>query len=276
MSNYVRYSKSTPGRELTPGLWSKKLEAWANDPSVGTFRFEDFERDRVNVTDASTELGWWLQDAAAGGTVESFVSVAGSIGLARLSATTGTDHFGIEAHFGATATTLGIIELPTHSTAAKGDVVFEVRVNIDDAQQWFIGLTEPIVDFLGATSALPTNSDYIGFFRSDGGALRLVCANDNNGGTAVTFDATLLTAAQTTTLQATGYIKLGFCVRRDGGLDIYVNGVPYTKVAAATVNSLAFPIETLTYKLGLYRDATGDNATVGATFDWVASFVEAI
>lgn len=276
MSNYVRYSKSTPGRELTPGLWSSKLEAWANDPSVGIYRFEDFTTPRTNTTDASTELGWFIQDAAAGGTTESFVSVAGNYGEARLSADTGTDHFGIEAHFGATATSLGIIALPTHTTAGQGDVCFETRVKIDDAQQWFIGLTEPIVEFLSNTSTLPTGSDYIGFFRHDGGAIRLVAANDNNGGTEVTFDVTLLTTAEATALQALGYIKLGFCVRADGGVDIYVNGKPYTKVAATKVSKLALPIELLTYKLGVYRDATGDNATVGATFDWIASFVETV
>jgi hypothetical protein len=276
MSNFVRYSKSTVGRELTPGLWSKKLEAWANDPSVGQFRFEDFNEYRANTTDASGVKGWFLQDAAAGGTNENFTSIEGVDGIVTLSATTGTDHFGIEVHYGETSTSLGIIELPTSTTDARGDVVFEVRLDLNETDTWFVGLTEPLVDFLGATAALPATSDYIGFFASDDGALRLVSANDNNGGTAVTFDVTLLTAAQRIALQALGYIKLGFCVRRDGGLDIYVNGTPYTKVAAATVVSTAFPEEVLTYKIGLYRGPTGDDATVSANIDWVASFVEAL
>jgi hypothetical protein len=276
MSSYVRFTKSTVGRELTPGLWAKHLESWANDPAVGTYRFEDFKEFFANTTDATANQNWFIQDAAAGGTSENFTSIEGVDGIVTLSATTGTDHFGIEAHYGGTATSLGIIELPTSTTDPRGDVVFEARLDLNETDTWFVGLSEPVVEFLGATAALPTGSDYIGFFASDDGALRLVAANDNNGGTAVTFDITLLTAAQRIALQALGYIKLGFCVRRDGGLDIYVNGTPYTKVAAASVNSLAFPEEVLTYKIGLYRGPTGDDATVSANIDYVASFVEAV
>lgn len=276
MSAYVRYTKSTKGRELTAGLWAKHLEAYNHDPSVGTFRFHDFLEYRANTTDATGVKGWFLQDAAAGGTNENFTSVEGVDGRVTLSATTGTDYFGIEAHYGETATSLGIIELPTSTTDPRGDVVFETRLNLGTVDTWFVGLTEPIVDFLSATCTLPTTSDYIGLYRLDGGAIQLVAANDNNGGTAVTFAVSILTAAQATALQALGYVNLGFCVRRDGGVDVYVNGVPYTKVAAATVNSLALPIEALTYKIGLYRGPTADAATVSATIDWVASFVEAI
>lgn len=273
MSNQVRYEKATPGREKTSGLWGDCLEAYADDPSIGSYYFEDFVLPFTNTTDASaTTNGWFIQDAAAGGTVESFASAAGVDSVATLGATTGTDHFGIEAHRGVTATTLGTVNLPTHSTDPRGDVVFEARVKLDGSDNYFIGLTEPIVEFLSATGTLPTTSDYIGFYRADGGALKFVCANDNNGGTAVTDEVTLLSAAAIGALD--DYINLGFKVSRDQKLTIYVNGVSY-HTEAATISSLAFPIESLTQKLATTRGATGDLATVDIDIDWIATFVEA-
>ena len=277
MSGYVRYTPATPGREKTPNLWGKALEAYAVDPAVGIYRFDDFtDKFLANTTDASANSNWFIQDAAAGGTSENFTSIDGVDGLVTLSATTGTDHFGIEAHYGSTATTQGIINLCTHSTDERGDVIVEFYIKIDDCDQWFVGLTEPIVEFLGATGALPTSSDYIGFYRSDAGALTFVAANDNNGGTAVADSVTLLTAAQTTTLQAAGYMKLGFKVKRDQKVSVYVENESYQVAIDAGFNKLALPIETLTYKIALQRGPTADNATVAATLDWVGSFVEAL
>lgn len=272
MSNYVRYSKSTPGRELTPALWARILEAWANDPSVGSFDFDDFLQPISNTTDASGAHGWFIQDAVAGGTNESFASQASPDGVARLSADTGTDHFGIELHRGMTATNVAGVNLPTHSTDPRGRVVFEARVDLSGSDNYFVGLTEPIVEFLSATGTLPTSSDYIGFYRADSGDLKFVCANDNNGGTAVTDEATILTDAQITA--KTDFVKLGFAVNRDQTVDIFVDGVSY-RTQALTINSLALPIEGLTKKIATTRGATGDLASVAVDIDWIGTFVEA-
>lgn len=274
MSNQVRYTPATAGREKTAGLWANSLEAYESDPSIGQYKFEDFEVYRANTTDASAVLDWFIQDATAGGTVENFTSIAGVDGLITLSADTGTDWFGIEAHRGGTSTTLATIVLPSHSTLARGDVVVEYYIKIDDCDHWFLGLSEPIVEFLGATGALPTNSDYIGFFREDGGIVYFVSANDNAGGTGVVNKIAILTAAQATTLQAAGYFKIGFRANRDLGVSVFVENVS-KHVEIATFDTDGLPIETLTHKIALLRGATGDNTTVAATVDWVAEFIGA-
>lgn len=271
MSGYVRYTPATPGREKTANLWAKALEAYAVDPSVGSYDFDDFLTPISIATDATGSQGWFVQDAAAGGTVELFESLVGPDGIVRLGATTGTDHFGIEVHRGMTATGTGQVNLPTHSTDPRGRVIFEARVDLSGSDNYFIGLTEPIVEFLSATGTLPTSSDYIGFYRADSGDLKFVCANDNAGGTAVTDEATILADAAITAL--TDYIKLGFAVNRDSTVDIYVNGVSYHTLAR-TISSLALPIESLTKKLSTTRGATGDLATVAIDMDWIGTFVE--
>jgi hypothetical protein len=274
--NTVRYPVRAEdlGREKSASLWRNSLEKYADqasgDPEIGAFYYDDFGKPRSNTTDASKDEGWFIQDAEAGGTVESFASIASPDGVARLSADTGTDHFGIEAHRGATATSVGRVNLPTHATDPRGRVVYETRVKLAASDQYFIGLTEPIVEFLSTTSTLPADSDYIGFFRSDAGVLKFVTATDNDGATAVTDEATILTAAEVDAL--TDYVKLGFAVNPDSSVEIFVNGVSY-HVLAATINPLALPIEALTEKYATTRGATGDLDDVALDIDWVATFV---
>lgn len=271
MPNTVRRSLATAGREKTAALWGKALEKYADDPEVGSLYFEDFHMPFANPGDAAvaTAVGWFVQDAAAGGTAESFTNSASPDGKAVLSATTGTDHFGIEAHRGSTATSLGSVNLPTHSTDARGEVIFEAKVDLSSSDNYFVGLTEPIVEFLSATGTLPTDSDYIGFYRADAGDLTFVCANDNNGGTAVTDSATILAAADI----PTGEFKLGFKVDRDSKVHIFVDGT-YYKTESESILSTALPIESLTQKIASTRGATADLASVSVTIDWVATFVE--
>lgn len=276
-SSIVRFPSSTGNdRSLTAGLWGKSLEQYVQaDPEIGSFYFNDFLKPVSNTTDASAAEGWFIQDAAAGGTDESWLSTASPDGVVTLSATTGTDHFGIEAHRGATATTLGTVALPTHSTDARGRVIYETRVNLNDADSdtFFIGFTEPIVEFLSATSTLPTTSDYIGFYRSDAGAIQFVCANDNNGGTAVTDSVEVVADASVPTNE---WVKLGFAVNPGPGgtatVDIYVNGVR-KNTESASINYLALPIEYLTQKYAITRGATGDIANADLPIDWVGTFV---
>ena len=271
--NAVRYPKVTIGREKTAALWNDAMEAYASLPEVGTYYFEDFHEPFANPTDAAVAVvpGYFVQDAAAGGTAESFTNAASPHGLARLFATTGTDHFGIEAHRGSTSTSLGSVNLPTHSTDPQGEVIFETYVDFDLSDNWFIGLTEPIVQFLSSIGVLPTDSDYIGFQRIDAGALLFVTGNDNNAGTAVIDSATILATADV----PTGLTKLGFRVNRDQSVDIFVDGVSYVTLAA-TINALALPIETLTQKYATTRGATGDLADVTIDIDWVATWVAAL
>lgn len=273
MPNTVRYPVSTAnaGREKTAGLWGRNLEKYVDDPEVGSLYFEDFHTPFASPGDAAvaTAVGWFIQDAAAGGTSESFTNVASPDGVARLGATTGTDHFGIEAHRGSTSTSLGSVELPTSTTDARGDVIYETRVDLGGADQYFIGLTEPIVEFLSATSTLPDDSDYIGFFRSDAGDLTFVTRNDNDGGTAVEDSVTILAAADI----PTDMFKLGFRVNRDQTVQIFVDNV-YYKTESEGIDPLSLPEEILTQKYAITRGATGDLADVDIDIDWVATYVE--
>lgn len=276
------YEISSSGRGLMASLWRQSLAAYVSgNPQYGVRISDDFTTPIVaNTTDASlTAAGfqWWLQDSAAGGTSESLVSGTNADGHAILSATTGTDHFGISMHYGTTAVTQGVVALPTHATAAarRGRVVFQTRVDLGTLDTFFIGLTEPIVDFLSSVSALPTTSDYIGFYRYDDGALTFVTANDNNGGTAVIDSATILTAAEMATAEAiTTFMNIGFAVNKDGSVDIVVNGKWYGS-AGKSISSLALPIEYLTPKYETTRGPTGDKATVSLTIDDIHVFIEA-
>lgn len=278
--NVVRYPNvSGNDRAQSAELWRESLTAYAEQgPEYGSYFFDDFLEPYTNTTDASAVGGWFIQDAAAGGTNESLASVAGVDGILRLSATTGTDHFGIEAHRGQSATTLGLINLPTATTDPRGDVIFECRLDDLDtaeADNWFIGLTEPIVEFLSATGTLPTTSDYIGFYRADGGALTFVCANDNNGGTAVTDSVTLRATADVPTNADT---KLGFRVNKDQSVEIFIDGekiLTDTSSVPISIDTLALPIEALTLKFATTRGATADIATTQLDFDWVSYLVKA-
>jgi hypothetical protein len=258
-------------------IWEGLLEAYVSgNPAFGTRISDDFtEPVADNTTDATAVGGWFIQDAAAGGTVESLVSTANPDGIRTLSATTGTDWFGIEAHYGTSATSLGCVALPQHSTLARGAVAYQTRVDLNTLDSFFIGLTEPIVEFLSATGTLPTTSDYIGFYRTDDGALKFVCATDNNGGTAVSDTVDVLTAAEMAALEDTSaFANLGFRVNVDGSVVIGVNGKPYM-TASRSINPLALPIESLTPKYAILRGATGDAATVALPIDDIHVFIAA-
>lgn len=280
MSSAPIYAKATPdtGRGLTAALWRGALRTYLDgNPEYGTRIYDDFVQPRANATDASANNGWFIQDAAAGGTNEAFTSIASPDGVAQLSASTGTDHFGIEAHLGESATTAGMINLPTATTDPRGNVIVEFRVNLTDQKSFFIGLTEPIVEFLSSTSTLPTDSDYAGFFRSDGGALKLVCANDNDGGTAVTDEYELLTAAEMDALEdaSDNWFRLAVRFNKDGSVESAVNGTWYSADKMGILET-ALPEEALTLKLALTRGATDDQATVELPIDRYDVFIEPV
>lgn len=276
MTNIPRYARTGTdnGRNKTASLWQGSLDNYVpGNPNYGLLIDDDFKTPRVNTSDASHELGWFIQDAAAGGTSESFITTNHPDGEANLSAATGTDHFGIEAHYGASATTQGVVSLPTATSNSRGRVVYETRINIKNMDNFFIGLTEPIVEFLSATGTLPTNSDYIGFYRADGGALVFSVANDNSGGTAVTDTFTVQTQAQMVALEdaSSNYVKLGFAVNPDNSVEVVFNGTYYSH-NTVDISSTALPIEALTAKYAVTRGATDDLTAVSFVIDWISVF----
>lgn len=265
-----RISTSSPNRLHSPLLWRGALEKF--DPDFAQYYFEDFLYNQfANTTDASSAGGWFVQDMAAGGTSESFVTTDGPDGLATLSAATGTAHFGISTHRGPTATSGATINLPSHPTAAKGLVIFECRVDITAAEYLFAGLTEALAEYETSTTTQPATSDYIGFAKGPSAALEFVTANDNNGGTAVTTNIDLHSAANA----PTGLTKLGFRVNPDQSVEIFVNGEKIiTDVNGSTINvlSTALPIETLVERFSSGR-SSGSASTVALPIDWVATYV---
>jgi hypothetical protein len=142
---------------------------------------------------------------------------------------------------------------------------------------FFLGLTECIADFLSSTGTLPADSDYVGFYRLNGGDLTFVAANDNAGGTAVTDSITVMTdAVFSALLTAGGQLNIGFKIGADNKLRVVINGSVIrldTSSAAVEINSLALPITALTEKISILRGADTDEASVTAQIDYVATFV---
>lgn len=276
----VRISTNDPGREHSADLWRGILEKYAADPELGFYYGDDCQLARAAAAVAGAVLPdsqWWFAAGAAGGT-GSVASVAGyPEGLMRVSATTGTDHFGFELHKGLTATTLGRIPLPTHATLARGTVVTEARIDGSLTGTFFIGLAEAIANVLSATGTLPTDSDYIGIYRLNGGDVQLVSANDNAGGTAVTDAVTIMSDADFSALVTAGDpIKFGIRVNADNTVEVAINGSRIRATTAGVpleINALALPIESLTERVAVLRGADTDEATLEVDVDYFDTFV---
>jgi hypothetical protein len=276
----VRISTDTPGREHSADLWRGVLEKYAADPEWGYYYEDDCQLVRAAAAVAGAVLPdsqWWFAAGAAGGT-GTVASVAGSPeGLLRVAATTGTDHFGFELHKGLTATTLGRIVLPTHGVNPQGTVVTEARIDGTLTGTFFIGLAEAIANVLSATGTLPTDSDYIGIYRLNGGDVQLVAANDNAGGTAVLDAVTIMTDADFSALVTAGDpIKFGIRVNADNKVEVSING---SRIRANTsgepleINALALPIESLTERVAVLRGADTDEATLTVDVDYFDTYV---
>lgn len=267
------YAQTTPwtGRGLDPAIWGPRTvrDYHSDDPKFGIRIRDDFTTERTNTTDASAEDHWWIQDAAAGGTSESFVSTASGDGVATLSADTGTAHFGIEAWYAKSAA--GVATLPTgkHRTAAsaRGRLNFQTRVDLDDADVFFIGLTEGGAEFLSATSTLPDGVDYAGFFY-DGSTLKFETRNDNNGGTDVEGSYTITDSIQT------GWNNLAFAIDKDGQVHISFNG-QYYGPAKNSLSATATPVEFLLPRYCITR-GSGSSTAVDLPIDSIDIFVEGI
>ena len=250
-------------------VWGDALEKFYQ-VGEGVLFEDDFVTVVHNTTDASSADGkWFIQDAAAGGTSESLIGKEGYGGLATLSAATGTAHFGIEMQRASAATVGAFVETPGSTTDAKGIVVFEARLTIDVSELQFVGLTECIANFLGATSALPDDSDYIGFYKTAGGNLTFVSRNDNAAGTAVEFNSTSL--IDSGDLTDGGTYRLGFRVNQDGTVEVGVNDTHYVALDSTSgkrCDLTAIPEEALTARICLGRGG-GADTTVGSDIDYV-------
>lgn len=274
----VRIDPTTVGRGRSPALWRGALEKFATDPSLGILRADDFSTPKSGAVDTVKD-GWCItEDGVAGATGESFYTNGDPNGVAVLGATTGADYRGVKMQAGALVAggaPEGVV-LPTATTGAKADCIFEARVYLDvnTNDTLFVGLAENVatVKLLGAASALPDDSDYIGFYRIDAGDFQFVVRNDNAGGTAVEYNITIQAAADITD---GGWVQLGFRVNYDETVEIYIDGVRvrYTTSnvkVAVTVASL--PEEALCRTISVGRGATADNATVACKCDSIEAY----
>lgn len=250
------------GRSLSAQLWQDSLTGFGgNSPDLGRFEIEDFDAFE-NQSDATSANGWWLQDAGAA-TAENFSSINSSIGEVVLSGTTGTDHDGVEAHSGGTATTGGKFTTFGHATLARGLVGYEVRLDPANAAIFFAGWGEPGANFLSATSALPT-TDYCGFFRATlTGDITFVARKGSNTDSAV---------VQTTAALVAGHNKYGFTIDPAGVVRLTANGV-YQSASSLSIATNALPAEVLCNQFSTMNGTESEPATVALTVDWLATLI---
>jgi hypothetical protein len=214
------------------------------------------------TTTPTVDKVWSVADAAAAGGTYSLVAVAHPDGHLRLGSTGTTNHFGVEAQ------SLACIVTPNHATLARGRMVFEARVDLEAADTVFVGCSEAGDNFMSATSGLPNNADFIGFYTADNGATLVFHSHtDNSGGTAVSGSYTIPAS-----LVDADFNRLGFAVNADGSIEICVNGQLIDKKLHGISNNAA-PIETLAARLS----ATAGGGTTAATIliDRVDVFVSA-
>jgi len=269
MSSAPLYAVTQPttSRGLDANVWHQSLSDYVSNNPLYGYRFsDDFVETLVGLTGTTgvtIDRKWTVRDAAAAGGTYEFANVSGADGVAELTSTGTTNHFGAEAQSPVCIVT------PKHSTTPRGRVVWQARVDWSTADTIFVGLGE-FGQFLSATSQLTTTADYIGFYTEDNGAtLTFVCANDNAGGTAVTDSFTIPASI----LQATGtYNNLAFAINTDGSVEIGVNGYWYGKVRNGIVET-AIPIEDLCVTLAA---TAGAGTTAPEIFlDCVDCFVAA-
>ena len=271
-----RIEPTVVGRERSPSLWRNVLEAYADDPTVGTLYSDDWHRSHAQVV-ATFADGWFVsEDGAAGAASEAFNTNGNPNGEVLLTAATDTDHECVKAQAGPTAAISEGIVLPTAAADGKAEVVFEALVELSTTLNptLFVGLCEQDAAVLSTTSVPNDDLDYIGFYRLDNGDLQFIVRNDNAAGTAVEYNIDVVASAD---VPSSGVTKLGFRVNYDNKVEIYIDGAKVSKTSdtgvAVNVPSTALPIEQLARTLLVGRGAAADNATSSIICDRIECYV---
>lgn len=265
----TRISVTEVTRARTADAWRGLLEAYTNDPTLGKLLSTDCSKARVQVVDTFLDGLWLAEDDVAAATAEALNTAvvpaanAGD-GLIALAATTGTDNIGVKVQAAAGATTLPeVVRLPSDIVDPRGDVVFEANVYLDNASvdQFFIGLAVNAAVVL-ASGVLGAAQSALGFLRTDRGDLKFVSRNDNAGGTAVEYSATIVAAAD---LATAGWHSLCFRHNKDNTVQVYFDGERIktdTSNAQINVTTTALPEVAVVRTIAASRGATGDNAAI--------------
>lgn len=278
----TRISTTAATRARTPDAWRGLLEAYANDPTLGTLRATNFSKARVQTVATFLDGLWLAEDDVAAATAEAFdtavtPAAAAGDGVATLAATTDTDNKGVKVQAAAGATTLPeVIRLPSDIVDDRGDVVFEARVYLDDTtvDQFFIGLAVNAAVVL-ASGVLGGAQSAIGFLRTNKGVLKFVSRNDNDGGTAVDYSADVLAAA---TLATAGWHNLCFRVNKDDTVEAYIDGTKVrkdiTSGAEFNVTQTSLPEVAVVRTLAISRGAAGDLASLALPVSRFEAYVQ--
>jgi hypothetical protein len=265
----TRISVGEVTRARTADAWRGLLEAYTNDPTLGTLRSLDTTKPRTQAVATALEGYFVAEDDVAAATAELFATailpaINSGDGIYTIGATTGTDNIGVKVQAAAAAASLGEeIRLPSDIVDPRGDVVFEANVYLDDdsADQYFIGLAVNAAVVL-ASGLIGAAQSVLGFLRTDGGDLKFVARNDNAGGTAVEYSATIVAAAD---LATAGWHSLCFRHNKDNTVQVYFDGERVrtdTSSAPINVTTTALPEVAVVRTISTSRGATGDLAAV--------------
>lgn len=277
----TRISVTSVTRARTADAWRGLLEAYTNDPTLGKLLSTDCTKARVQAVASANDGLWLAEDDVAGATAEALntaVTPAANAGdgIITLAATTGTDNNGVKVQAAAGATTLPeVVRLPSDIVDPRGTVIFEANVYLDDAaaDQYFIGLAVNAAAVL-ASGVLEGAQSAIGFLRTDAGDLTFVSRNDNAGGTAVAYAATIVAAAD---LATAGWHSLCFRQNKDNTVEVYFDGERIrtdTSNAVIAVPTTALPEVAVVRTIATSRGATGDLAAVAIPIRRFEAYVQ--
>jgi len=244
----VRIDPTTANRERSPALWRNVLDKYDSDRALGVLRATDFHTPvPATAVDAFAD-GWWFSDCGVAGADTELHSTVGTHpdGHFTLSAATATDMEGTKMQAGQSATVGEGIALPTATSNAKGDVVFEWRGELLATKNstLFIGLAQQVAVnglLTAAANALTAACDHIGFYRLDDGNLQFVVSE---GVGLVTYTVPIVLTANVSNTAA-AMTKLGFRVNADSTVEVFVDGVRVRKSTAGAdivVTTTALPL----------------------------------
>lgn len=254
MSTLSLFPFTEGARGLQAQLWGGIPRAAAlTDPRHGTFVYSDF--DNFFDTEATVT-------ALNSSTGEAFDKVAGTKGKRRLTATTGADHRGVQ------------VLLPAIGSFQPADgrvICIEFGLDLRLCSTFFIGFIEDGATVFSAASALPTDKDYIGLYRVDGGVVKLVTHKEAS--TDVDDEVQILAADyyhKESTAQ-TEETRIGIKIVGLDSIYVVIDEQGY-RSATETLSGLAIPDAVLTPALAAARGATQDEATVVIDADYYAAY----
>jgi len=254
MSVISLFPFTTPDRGLQSALWDNvPYSVAANSPLAGAFTYSDFD----NFFD--TEATVTALNSATG---ESFDKVAATKGKRRLTATTGADDRGVQVLLPA---------IGSFQPAAGRTIVLDLGLDLRLCSTFFIGLMEDGATVFDAASALPTNKDYIGFYRFDGGVVKLVSHKEGSPDVDDEVEVLAATYYHKETTAQDEVTRLGLKI---SGLDRVTAAIDNVGLWQKTQNisGTSIPDGVLTPCLAIARGETQDEATVVLDADYYGAF----